>query len=52
MVRISAELRPELCRYRREGVGKLNNVPVLVGLDFGDVVKFKTNEEGITYGHK
>lgn len=37
---------------RREGVGKLNNVPVLVGLDFGDIVKFKTNEEGITYGHK
>ena len=37
---------------RKKGVGKINNVPILVGLELGDIVKFKTNKEGITYGYK
>ncbi len=37
---------------RKKGVGKINNVPILVGLELGDTIKFKTNKEGITYEYK
>ena len=37
---------------RNEGVGTLSNIPIkFKHMDYGNIVKFKTNKKGITYGH-
>jgi len=35
-----------------KGSGRLRNRPVKIKMKFNDKVKFKTDEEGITYGYK
>ena len=35
-----------------KGAGRLRNKPVKIKMKFNDKVKFKTDEEGITYGYK
>ena len=35
-----------------KGVGTLRNIPIkFKHMDYGSIIKFKTNKEGITYGH-
>ena len=35
-----------------KGSGRVRNSPVKIKMKFNDKVKFKTDEEGITYGYK
>ena len=35
-----------------KGAGRLRNKPVKIKMKYNDKVKFKTDEEGITYGYK
>ena len=38
---------------RKKGAGTLANIPFKIkDMEYGNIVKFKTNKEGITYGHK
>ncbi len=35
-----------------KGAGRLRNKPVKIKMKYNDKVKFKTDEEGITYGYR
>ena len=38
---------------RKQGAGTLANIPFKIkDMDYGNIVKFKTNKQGITYGYK